>query len=150
MLLHKDGGANVAVKNCMSHFYMFVPTKSTVKLAIGNKRHDQGIEIILCNFPNCPIIYPVVSIYYCPDHPSNNISPVALKNFIGFQKVTSDPIEHCDFVDPQGCSWISPYQNQNNLDYLQIEIVKFNPQINRNIVVPTICDKSKKSLSSDS
>ena len=26
-----------------------------------------------------------------------------------FLKVTYKPLEHCDFVDPQGRSWISPY-----------------------------------------
>ena len=33
---HKYGGANVAVKNSMSQFYIFVLTKATVKLANGN------------------------------------------------------------------------------------------------------------------
>ena len=27
-----------------------------------------------------------------------------------FKKVTSEPLEHRDFVDPQGSPWISPYQ----------------------------------------
>ena len=30
--------------------------------------HSQGIWIILCHFTNCPIIYPVVPVYYCPGH----------------------------------------------------------------------------------
>ena len=33
VMLHKYGGTNVAVEKFMSHFYMFVPTKATVKLA---------------------------------------------------------------------------------------------------------------------
>ena len=53
LLFHKDGGANVAVTNFMSHFSMFVPTKATVKFADGNTGHDQAIGIILCRFPNC-------------------------------------------------------------------------------------------------
>ena len=59
VLFHKYGGENVAVTNCMSHFYMFFPTKATVKLANGNTGHAQGIGIILCRFPNCSITYPV-------------------------------------------------------------------------------------------
>ena len=73
VLFHKDGGANVSVTNCMSHFSMFVQTKATVKLANGNTGHSQGIGIILCRFPNCSIIYPVGPVYYFPVHPSNTI-----------------------------------------------------------------------------
>ena len=97
---------------------MFVPTKATAKLANGNMGLAQGIGIILCHFPNCSIIYPVGPVYYCPGHPSNTISSGALKFYIGFKKVTSEPLEHCDFVDPQNCSWISPHHTGNNLQYL--------------------------------
>ena len=99
---------------------MFVPTKATVKLANGNTGHAQGIGTILCRFLNCYIIHPVGPVYYCPGHPSNTISSGALKFYIGFKKVTSEPLGNCDFVDPQGRSWRSPYQTRNNLDYLQL------------------------------
>ena len=100
VLFHKYGGAKVAVGNYMSHFSMFVPTKATVKLVNVNTGNSQIIGIILYHFPNCSIIYPVGPVYYCPGHPSNTISPVALKSYVVFQKVTSDPPGHCDFVDP--------------------------------------------------
>ena len=121
-LFHKYGGANIAVTNCMSQFSMFVPTNSIVKLANGNMEHDQLIGILLCSFINCSIIYPVVSVYYCTGHTYNNISSGALKFYVGFQKFTYEPVEHCDFVDPQGRSWRSTYQTQNNLKYIQIKI----------------------------
>ena len=69
----------------------------------------------------------------------NNISSGAHKFYAGFQKVVPVPLEHCDFVDPQGRSWISPYQTQNNFNYFQIEIFKVNPYRERNIVVLTVC-----------
>ena len=47
VFFNKDAGSNVAAKNIMSHFYMFVPTKDTVKLANGNTGHAQGIGIFL-------------------------------------------------------------------------------------------------------
>ena len=108
MLFHKDGGANAAVTNCMSYFSMFVLTKATLKLAIGNTGHAQGFGVILCHFTNCLIIYPVIPVYYFPGHPSNTISSVAVKFYIGFKTFTSEPLEHFDFVDPQGSSWRSP------------------------------------------
>ena len=66
-----------------------------------------------------------------------------------FQKITSEPLENCDFVDSQYHSWISPYKTRNNLDYLQIENVKVNPQRNRSIVVPTLYSFSKTESLSD-
>ena len=90
VLFHKYGGANVAVTNCISHFYMFVPTKATVKSANVNTGYSQGIWIILCRFPNCSIIYPVGTVYYFPGHPSNTILLGDLKFYVRFQNVTSD------------------------------------------------------------
>ena len=84
VLFHKDGGAKFSVTNYMSHFSMFVPTKSTVKLENENTGHAQGIGIILCRFTNCLIIYTVGIVYYCPGHPSNTLSLGALKFFICF------------------------------------------------------------------
>ena len=66
---------------------MFVLTKANVKLANGNIGHAQVFEIILCCFPNCPIIYPVVPVYYFPGRPCNTLSSASLKFYIGFQKL---------------------------------------------------------------
>ena len=125
---------------------MAVPTKANVKLYDGNTVHVQVIGIILCCFPNCPIIYPVGLVYYFPVHPSNNISSGTLKCDVKFQNFTSKPIEHCDFVDPQGRSWISPYHRRDNLDHLQIKNIKVNPRKKNDIVVPTVYELSKYNL----
>ena len=93
----------------MSHFSMLFPTKSNVKLSNVNMVHAQVTGIILCHFTNCPNIYPVVPVYYCPGKPSNTISSFDLKFYLGFQKVAYEHLEHCDFVYPQGSSWRSPY-----------------------------------------
>ena len=85
----------------MSHFSIFPPNKETAKLGNRNTGHDQGIGIILCCFPDCSMIYPVWTVYYCPGHPSNTILSGNLKFYVGFQKVKSEPLEHCDFVDLQ-------------------------------------------------
>ena len=147
MLFHKDGGSNVAVTNCMSHFSIFLPTKATLKLANINTGHALVIGIIVCRFTDCLIIYPVGTVYYCPSCPSNTISSGALKFYMCFKKFTSEPLEHCDFVDPQGRSWRSPYQTHNNLEYIQLEIVKINPHRDKNIVVPNVCAFSKQNIS---
>ena len=61
--------------------------------------------------------------------------------------VTSETLEHCDFVDSQLRSWGSPHQTRNNLNYLQLEIFKINTHIDKNIVVPTVGGLSKQTLS---
>ena len=115
VLFHKDGGSNVAVTNCMSHFSMFVPNKASVKLANINTVHGQVIRIIFCRFPNCSIIYPVVPVYYFTVKPYYTISPGTLKFYVGFKNITSELPEHYHFVDPQGLSWRSLYQTKKRL-----------------------------------
>ena len=127
LLFRKYLGENIGVTNCMSHFSMVVPTKADVKFTNGNMDNSQEIGILLCHFPNCTIIYTVLPVYYCPGHPSNTISLGELKFHLGFQNITSEHIEHCDFVDPQGSSWRSPYQTGKTLDYIQINFVTINP-----------------------
>ena len=82
--------------------------------------------------------------YYCPCNPSNTISSGKLKFYFGFEEVKSETPEHCDFVEPKGCSWRPPYQTQKNLDLIQIETVKVNPHRDMNIFVPTVCALSKQ------
>ena len=128
-------------------FLFFVPTNATMKSDNGNTGHAQGIGIILCCFPKCPIIYPVVKVYYCPGHPTNTTLLGECKCYVGSQKFTSGSLEHCGFMYLQGHFWRSPYETQNNLCYLQIENFKVNLQWNIYIVVPTIFCISKKNLS---
>ena len=84
-LFRRYGGLNFSVKDCMSHFSMFAPTKSTVKLANGNQGHARVIGIILCRFPTCPIIYILWTVYYFLGHPSNTISLDSLEFYVGSQ-----------------------------------------------------------------
>ena len=125
---------------------MFLPTKATVKLSNGNTGHAQVIGMVWFLFSQCLIIYTVKPAYYCPGHPSNTILSGALKFYIGFRKVTSEPLEHCDFVDSQGFYWRSPYQTHNNLDHFQPIIVRNNPHRDKNTVVSTVCGISKQTL----
>ena len=108
MLFHEYLGENVGVTNCISQFYISVQIKDSVKLAHGNMGHVQGIWIILCHFTNCPNLYAVIPDF--TGHPSVIISSGDLKCYFGFQNITSEPLEHCYFIEPQGCSWRSPYQ----------------------------------------
>ena len=91
-----------------------------MKLANGNTVNAQVIGIILCRLTNCPIIYDLGSVYYCPFHPSNTLSLGSLKCYVGFKNDMTEPLEHYDFLEPQGCSCISLYSTQKHLDYLHI------------------------------
>ena len=146
MLFHKYEGANVRVTNCMQQFSMFVPTQTNTKLDNGNRGYVKGIGIILCYFPNWPIIYPVGPVYWCPGHLYSTISLVALKNYLGFKNFTPEPLKYCDLVDPQGHYWNPPYSTCNNLDCLQIEFVKLNSTRNKYNMVPTSNGLSKNNI----
>ena len=72
---------------CITHSYMFVPTNVTVKLANGTMIHAQVIGIILCHFPNFPIIYLVGPFCYFPVHPYNTISLVPSNFMFAFKRL---------------------------------------------------------------
>ena len=55
VLFYKYRGENVSVANCMSHFSMFILTKSTMEVANVNTGHAQVNVILLCCFDNYPI-----------------------------------------------------------------------------------------------
>ena len=66
---------------------MLVPTKANMKLANGNTRHAQGIGIVLGSFPNCPIIYTVRPVYYCPGHPLKKSDLVPSNLMLAFKRL---------------------------------------------------------------
>ena len=109
------------------HYYIFVPSIGNVKLTNGNMGHTQVIGIILCFFPKYPIIYPVGPVYYCTGKPSNKISLGDTKCYVGLQKVMSEPLENCGFVDLKGHYWRSLHRTQKKLYHLQIDVVKLKP-----------------------
>ena len=111
-----------------------------------NTIHSKVIGVFLYRYPNCPIIYPVVPVYHCPGNNSNTTSLGTLKFYAGFKKFISETLEHCGFVEPQGCSWSSPYRTQNNLDKLNIEVSKVNPHKNNDNEVTTIFGLSKQKI----
>ena len=70
-----------------------------------------------------------------------------LKRYVGSKNVTLEPIEYCDFLDPQGWSWTSEYTTQNNLYYIHINVVNFKPYCSKESVTPTVCCISNQTLS---
>ena len=147
VFFHKFGWANIGVTHFMSYLYMSSPIEATVKLTNTNTEHTQVIGFILYSFSNFPIIYTVAPVCYCTVHLSNTISLGALKFYVVFQKVVSEPLKHFDCLDPQGNYWRSPFRTQKLLDHLQHDIVKVKSQRNRDIVTPTVCGISKHNLS---
>ena len=147
VLFHKNGGVNVAVKNFMSHFSMFVSTKSTMEPANGYTVHAQGIGIILCHFPNCFIICTVLPVYYCTYHPFNTISSGALKFHVGFKKFLLNLLNIVTLSTLKVVLGDQPTRLKTILTIFKCKLVKINPKRNRNIFVPTVYDILKKSLS---
>ena len=91
MLFHKYIGSKVGVKNSC-HDFQYSSKPSPMLLDNGNTGHAQLIRIILCCFIDFPIVYPAVTVYYWPGHPSNTISLGSLKCYVGFKNVTSESL----------------------------------------------------------
>ena len=56
VLFHEYGGANFGVTNCISHFSMFIPTKTTMKMANGNTGRVQ-VSLISTHFTHMVLLY---------------------------------------------------------------------------------------------
>ena len=69
VLLHKYEGANIGVNNFVSKVSISFLTRANMKSSYGNTGRTKGIGIILCQFHNCPNIYPMGPVYYFPDDP---------------------------------------------------------------------------------
>ena len=75
-----------------------------MKLSNGNTGHAHVIGVILCNFITfqlyirCDQFIIVQATLPTPYH------QFPLNFILVFKKVASEPLDHCGFVDPQGCS----------------------------------------------
>ena len=131
----------------MSHFYMFAPNKSTVKLDIGNTGYAQVIGIIFVVFLTVPIYIQWEQFIIIRVTLSTLSHQVPTNFMLVFHNVRSETLEDCDFFNPQDCSCRSPYQTQNSLDYLKIKIFIVNTKRNSNTFVSTVFVLSKQNLS---
>ena len=86
------------------------------------------------------------TVYYCPFHSSDTILLGALKCFVWFHRVTSEPSQYYYFVDLKRQSWRYEYLKQNNLEYLYIEFVKVDPHKRKYVVLKIVCGPSKQTL----
>ena len=61
--------------------------------------------------------------------------------------VTSETLKHCNFLALRVVPGYHPTRIKTVSTIFKYKFVKFNPQINRNIVVPTVCVLSKQNIS---
>ena len=86
-------------------------------------------------------LYPVRPVYYFPGRPSNTIPSGAIKFYAGFQKVTYKSLKRCDFVDPQGRSWIS--SREDNTSCISVVEAKIVTPIAKHIDILVSCLQEK-------
>ena len=98
-----------------------------MKLSGGNKSQSYGIVFIIFQFIIFPHVYPIGPVYYCPRHSTKTISPGQI-DFFGLNKLTYEPLEHCNFIYTQCHALKSLYITQNNIDFLSLELVKITPK----------------------
>ena len=106
VLFHKYVGANVAVKNCMSHFLHLSQPRSPWNWLMETRYMPKELVIFFVAFLTVPLYIQwnhFIIFHVNLPTPSHQVP----SNFmLDFKKVTSEPLEHCNFIDPQGRSWV--------------------------------------------
>ena len=75
----------------------------------------------------------MIPVYYFPYDLSNTISLVSLKLYSGFQKVTSEKPEYCDFVYPQAGIGGQIMQHKTVLNIYRLCLLKSTQIITTNL-----------------
>ena len=130
----------------MSHFSMFVPTKTTVKLANGNRVHAQGIVIIVCRFPKCSIIIHLdqfIILHFTLPTPSHKVP----SNFmLDFKRLCLNLLSIVILLTLKVVLGDHPTRLKTILTIFKYKFVKVNSHRDSNIVVPTVYALSRQNL----
>ena len=78
-------------------------------------------------------------VYYCPGHPSNTISSGALKFMLVFKRLRMKLLNIVTLFTLKVVLGYHINRIKTILTIFKSKISKVNPQINRNIFVPTVC-----------
>ena len=111
VLFHKDGGANVAVTNCMSYFPIFVQTNATVKLANVNTLPLVSLSASLIYTFNIPFhVFLSFRPYVVLPGVAQPNDTIKIKKE-SYTPSTSQPPIHSNPSLPSSSSWrFSPYR----------------------------------------
>ena len=108
-----------------------MPKRLPYKDVTGGVNYSEGIGIALIRLKDNGKIYPIAPVYINPKAPRNTFSLSALKRFCGFRRVQETMMENCEFKDDEGVVTKVPCYFNNGLDYMDIEIVKIKPRIDK-------------------
>jgi hypothetical protein len=125
---HCDSGANCWGMSTRDSFYFYIENPTAISQVSGSSFHSPGWGGILVRLNNRT--YGMYPVHYCPGNPRNTMSPSAIKEFSGFNKAIismNDSIQLIDFND----NLIDlPVFTHNDMDYINLEILRFNDHQN--------------------
>ena len=107
---------NILVSQIVCHTFLCSSQPRPMWLANGNMGHAQVIGIILCSFPNCPIIYPVGTVYYFQITLPTPFHRVPSNVMLVFKKFTSEPLEHSCPIFSRITTWMTGFRFYSTSD----------------------------------
>ena len=122
IIFHVDGGANVSAVVDKTLFYFFIPCESNIEQVGGDTIPCNGWGGILFRFNN--IVQVMAPVYYCPSNPRNTFSTTIMTNFGGCISSVVDTNKSL-ILSGHGISYVYPMIVQNDLDHIELEIVRF-------------------------
>ena len=127
-----DQGANVGSVMDLRYFLFYIPSATSVQQVGGDMLPSPGWGGVL--FQLNGLLYLQTPTYYCPGSPQNTFSPSCLKIFSNFKKVIVDTNVSMTLIDDRDNHSNISFDVHNGLDYVNLEIMRFN----KDVVHPTI------------
>ena len=122
---HLDGGANCGSIRDKKLFYFFISTPTKVKTVSGSSVMSSGWGGILCRFDDTICL--VSPFYYCPNNPRNTWSAGLLMDYGNFRDAIVRTHKSYTMINSSGCEVIKDIRVSNDLDYIDMTIMCFNP-----------------------
>ena len=139
---HLDIGANVNAIRDASLFYFYIKYETSAQMVNGSYFQAEGWGGVLITIGTS--VYLLSPVFHCPKNPRNTIAPLSLLSFTNFFKVIVDTKSKVIFIDPNRIKHTIATRTDNDLDFLDINIVMLNPDaaMHSNITMPNDVSKS--------
>ena len=123
-----DGGANSHVLNDASLFISLTLEDKTLIMANNTPSLTKGAGIAIVRLPGSEHLIPLFPCVYAPDHPSNTLSPPALKKYNHYRSVQIEALAWVRFIDNVGkfktrVPTLPQEHSEEALDYIALDFV---------------------------
>jgi hypothetical protein len=119
-----DGGANCGAVTTDTCFYFYIPSEMNVQQVDGSSFRTPGWGGILVRIDGH--VRMLAPFYLCPNNPRNTFSPSCLTEYCGFKQTTIHTNRYISMVDQSGISLSQDISVYNDLDFIDLEIMRLD------------------------